>query len=105
VEYLVAYARVIIDREEGIILEGVYFGGVTSTKEEADTIAHQCVNISRSGTTIPKVALLKEPHLMIDALYELTERFETLVGNMQEADTTVSKRFVKRKRNRSKIFQ
>ena len=43
--YVVAYAKVSIDKEDGIELQGVFFGGVAQDEHEADEIATACVNM------------------------------------------------------------
>jgi hypothetical protein len=91
-KYMVAYAKLTMDRDEGIVLQGVYFGGLGSTKDEADNIARECVNGVRGGTIIPKVMMLNGQHQMIEALYEATEKFEKLTGSMNEADSIINKR-------------
>jgi hypothetical protein len=91
-KYMVAYAKLTMDRDDGIVLQGVYFGGLGNTKDEADTIARECVNGTRGGTIIPKVMLLNGQHQMIEALYEVTEKFEKLTGSMNESDSIINKR-------------
>ena len=45
--WIVTYAKITIDKDDGISLLGVYFGGVAGDSDEADNIAKEC------ATTIP----------------------------------------------------
>ncbi len=90
-KFLVAYAKIVVDRENGIVLQGVYFGGIGDDAAEAESIAKECVNTIRGGTILPKVMPLDSDHQVIDALYDATERFEKVTANMIEADQIISK--------------
>jgi hypothetical protein len=90
-KYLVAYAKIVVDREQGIALQGVYFGGIGDTLHEAEVIAKDCVNNVRGGTILPKVLKLDGQGRVIDALYEATEKFEKVTANMIEADSIINR--------------
>jgi hypothetical protein len=90
-KYLVAYAKIVVDREQGIALQGVYFGGIGETLPEAESIAKDCVNNIRGGTILPKVLKLDGDGRVIDALYEATEKFEKVTANMVEADSIINR--------------
>ncbi len=93
-KFMVAYAKIVVDRQEGIALQGVYFGGIGNTQAEADAIARQCVNTIRGGTILPRILKLDGEHKVIDALYDATERFERVTASMQEADQIINKKKV-----------
>lgn len=96
VEYLVAYAKIVED-DDGIILQGVYFGGIGPTYEAAESIARDCVNQVRGGTVLPKVVKLTRPCQVIDALFDATDNFEAITAQMVEADATIRRTHSKRK--------
>jgi hypothetical protein len=96
VEYLVAYAKIVED-DDGIILQGVYFGGIGTTYEAAEGIARDCVNQVRGGTVLPKVVKLTRPCQVIDALFDAADNFEAITAQMIEADATIRKTHSKRK--------
>lgn len=89
-EFVVAYAKIVTDKDDGIILQGVYFGGIGSTMAEAEEIARECVNTIRGGTILPRVIKLDGDGLIIDALYEAAERFDKTVTNMNDANKIVN---------------
>lgn len=93
-DYMVAYAR-ISENSEGIFLQGVYFGGMGRTHEEASAIAKDCVNSTRGGTILPKVCRVNGKHQVMDALYDAAEAFESITAQMSEANETI-KRTVRR---------
>lgn len=95
-KHMVAYAKVVVDKEEGIVLSGVFFGGIGDTKEEAELIAKECVNTIRGGTIIPRVVKLDRDGLVIDSLYDVTEKFERIISQMVETDA-IAKRGRKKK--------
>lgn len=95
-KYMVAYAKVVVDKDEGILLSGVFFGGIGDTKPEAELIAKECVNTIRGGTILPRVIKLERDGLVIDSLYDMTEKFERIVNQMVETDE-IAKRGRKKK--------
>jgi len=94
-KFLVAYARIQSDKDAEIALQGVYFGGVGETPEEAERIARECVNTIKGGTILPKIIQLDETNTVIDGLLDAMEKFEQVTAYMVEADNTY-KRSAKR---------
>jgi hypothetical protein len=88
ISYLVAYARIQSDKDAEITLQGVYFGGVGSTPEEAEAIARECVNTIKGGTILPKVVIIDSTESVIDGLLNAMEKFEQVTSHMVEADNT-----------------
>ena len=52
---VVVYGKAIDDKEIGIYIEGVFFGGIANSQEEADQLAKSCVNCTVGGVAIPKI--------------------------------------------------
>ena len=90
-KYLVAYAKVTTDKDDGICLQGVFFGGMGDTPEEADGIARECINTTRGGSIIPKVLKVESKHKLVDTLLEAADKFERIVGLMVEAENTINR--------------
>lgn len=88
--YVVAYAKITVDKREGITLQGVYFGGL-GTFDEAETIARECVDTIRGGTILPRIVKLDEDNLIVEALQDAQEKFEKVVENMSSADEIVNR--------------
>ena len=95
-KFIVAYAKITTDKD-GISLQGVYFGGLGETLEEAEEIARDCVNRIRGGTVLPRVLKIEDKGKVLDALYEATDRFEQTTVSMQEADKIISRSQGRRK--------
>ena len=89
--YMVAYAKITEDKRKGILLQGVYFGGIGDTLEDAEQIARQCVNEVRGGTIIPKVLKLQNRCKVIDAMHEAFDKFCDIADQMIEADKIISR--------------
>jgi len=90
-QYIVAYAKIVESKENGINLDGVFFGGIGSSKAEADKIARDCVNSIRGGTILPKIKQLNGKNQVVDALYDLADNFESITLQMIEASQTIQK--------------
>ncbi len=90
-KFLVAYAKIVVEKDDGIALAGVFIGGIGDTKEEADAIARDVVNTVRGGTIIPRVTKLTGDGQVIDAMYDATEKFDRIVTSMVESDDIISR--------------
>lgn len=95
--YFVAYAKISIDKIDGISLQGVYFGGIGQDKTEAAAIARDCVNCVRGGTILPRIVAVDGDEKLIDAMYIAYEKFEQIVHDMRETDNIMNRN--KNKRN------
>ena len=85
-KYVVAYAKVVDDKREGIYIQGVYFGGVGNTPTEADSIARECVNSCRGGTIIPKVIPSPSKDTILQALRTASQQFSMMEHQMLQAE-------------------
>lgn len=85
--YMVAFAKMSIDKEDGISLQGVYLGGVSDTHEEAEVIARECVNSIKGKTILPRIIRIDANYKVIDALYDAHDRFEAMTEKMREAES------------------
>lgn len=90
-KWVVAYAKISLDKESGVMLQGVYFGGMGETPEEAENIARECVNTIKGGTILPKVLKVTDEFTVIDALYEAADRFESTTQRMQDAESILNR--------------
>lgn len=52
---VVVYGKAVDDKELGIYIENVFFGGIANSREEADNLAKSCVNHITGGTAITKI--------------------------------------------------
>jgi len=89
-KFVVAYAKITTEKS-GIFLQGVYFGGLGNTLEEANTIAHDCVNRIRGGTVLPKVMRITGDQKVLDALYDASDKFEHTTVQMQESEKIINR--------------
>jgi hypothetical protein len=88
--YAVAYAKITTNKD-GINLQGVYFGGVGNTIEEANQVAKDCVNRIRGGTILSKVIELDGQNTLLDALMDASDKFEAITLQMQEAEAIINR--------------
>ncbi|MCK9558648.1 MAG: hypothetical protein M0R50_11515 [Candidatus Cloacimonetes bacterium] len=52
---VIVYGKAVDDKEIGIYIEDVFFGGVANDQAEADQLAKACVNCTIGGVAIPKI--------------------------------------------------
>jgi hypothetical protein len=97
-QYIVVYAKIIDDKREGIRMQGVYFGGIGDTLEDAESIAKKCVNEIRGGTIIPKVFPLNAKLCIVETLYDAERKFEQVAKNMSQAEEILRKQTSRRRK-------
>jgi hypothetical protein len=90
-KYIVTYAKITMDKTQGVQLHGVFFGGIGNNWTEAELIAKECVNTIRGGTIIPKIVHIKTRNKLIAAMDEATNKFEKLTKQMSESDNIMKK--------------
>lgn len=90
-KWMVAYAKILLDKDNGVKLHDIYFGGVGDSQEEAARIAKECVNTIKGGTILPRVFKLDEGLTIIDMLYEAADKFEVIAKRMQEAEVILNR--------------
>jgi hypothetical protein len=89
-KYAVAYAKITTNKD-GINLQGVYFGGVGQSLQEANQVAKDCVNRIRGGTILSKVIELNGRNALLDALMDASDKFEAITLQMQEAEAIINR--------------
>lgn len=89
-KYVVAYAKITTNKD-GINLQGVYFGGVGATIDEANQVAKDCVNRIRGGTILSKVIEVEGRNMLLDALMDASDKFESITLQMQEAEAIINR--------------
>ena len=90
-KFMVAYAKIVVDKNGEVILAGVFFGGIGDTHTEAESIARECVNTIRGGTILPQIINLKGECQVMDAMYDATEKFEQVTKNMIDSDQIIGR--------------
>lgn len=101
--YLVAYAKVTIDKTEGIELLGTFFGGVSPSEAEAEDIARTCVNNHKNTTILPLISSMYHPQDILEKLDQMHDRFVKKVKTMQETHQIISASSkIKKKKSKSK---
>ena len=90
-KYVVTYAKVLLDKEQGVQLVGTFLGGVCDTPKDADQVARECVNTIKGGTIMPKILSMRGKGLLIDVMYTATDHFESMVVKMQEANSILAR--------------
>lgn len=85
-EIVVTYAKVVEDKDDGIYMQGVFFGGIASTKDEAERIARECVNGVKGGTILPKLIVTQGKADVLQAMETAGKRFAQLEVQMFQAE-------------------
>lgn len=87
--YLIAYAKITENKFDGLVMEGIYFGGVAESFEHGENLARECASSIKGGTIIPKVFEMTSD-CFIDALDTATSKFENIYDNMLQVDNTIT---------------
>lgn len=80
------FAKACDDKEIGVYIEGVYFGGVGATTTEADAIAKYCVNNTRGGSAIPKILPMSDGQGLLEIFGIAKERFDKMERQMFDTE-------------------
>jgi hypothetical protein len=83
--FVVIYGKAIDDKEIGIYIEGVFFGGLAPDQIEADKLAKICVNCTVGGTAIPKIIPLGSKNLH-EIFKDAIIRFDRIEREMVETE-------------------
>lgn len=89
--WFVTYAKVTDDKEEGIKLVGVYFGGAADSKEGADTIARECLNTIKGGTVIPRTFHSDRKCSLPSVMDEAATKFNKIVDQMRVSSEIINR--------------
>jgi len=90
-KFVVAYAKIITDKEDGVSLAGVFFGGLGDTVDEANALAKDCVNTIRGGTILPRVLPIEGDGQLLEAMFDATDKFEQVTAYMIEANEIITR--------------
>ena len=96
-DWVVIYAKIVIDKDSGIYLNNVYFGGYAESLSGAECAARSCINNIKGGTIIPKKYKLSPEIDLIEAFFDATQKFESMVSDMQKVESITSRNKAKKK--------
>ena len=97
---VVLYAKAVDDKDNGIYLEGIYFGGVACDQLCANGIAKECVNNVRGGTAIVRIMQISARNTLLGVFQEARARFEKLEREMIETEDILQANTRRAKRRR-----
>lgn len=101
-QIVVAYAKVVEDKEDGIYVQGVFFGGIATTKEEAEQLARDCVNSVKGGTILPRLIHAPgEKANVLAAMDVAAARFHQIERQMFDAEEIYERTQGAQSRNRN----
>ena len=80
---LVAYAKLVDDKELGTLMVGVYYGGLAENEIEADDIARKCVSMTQGGIVIIRTSQLINGDFLA-TLKHLSGVFERMAERIYE---------------------
>ena len=85
-QIMVAYAKVVEDKDDGIYIQGVFFGGLANSRDEAEKIARDCVNGIKGGTILPRLIPIHGKTDVLEAMDIAGKRFNQLEVQMFQAE-------------------
>lgn len=92
VEYLVTYSKFVTCKKEGTVLQGVYFAGIEQTREAADKLGKDCVNVVKGGTIVAKVTMVKSPYNVLEKMYDIIDLQERQLAELLETEKTFKRK-------------
>ena len=87
--HIVCYAKVVEDKEDGVYIDDVHFGGAGITKRDAERIAKNCVSTVRGGTIIPMILETTGKNQLIDIIDKAKARFRRMEDEMAAAEEII----------------
>lgn len=84
---VVVYGKAVDDKELGIYIEDVYFGGIAANRPEAARVAQRCVNSVQGGTAILRMLPLNGT--LHTVFREAKTRFHRIERDMVEAEAVM----------------
>jgi len=84
----VVYGKAVDDKELGVYIEGVFFGGIAQDQNEADQLARICVNGTHGGIAIPKIMPVAGDNLH-RVFSDAVSRFDKVEREMVETEETL----------------
>ena len=99
---VVLYAKAVDDKELGIYVEGIYFGGVANNPNHADKIAKVCTNNVRGGTALIRILQIGERNTMLEVFGEARSIFDKQERDMIETEDILLANSQRAKRRRKK---
>lgn len=90
-EYLLVYAKMILDKKDEVQLINVYLWGMYPTQQDADTAATECVNQIKGGAIVPRVFLHNPDNSICDTFYEAMEWYEKMCRKMTDTNRILLK--------------
>lgn len=87
--FLIAYVKITENKFDGLVLDGIYFGGVAKSVDRGEEIAKECANTIKGGTIIPKLFEIQNNDF-VQALDAATAKFESIYDNMLQVNMSLS---------------
>ncbi len=84
--FVVMYGKFVEDKEDGIYLDNVFFGGLSDDRNVADKVAQRCVSTLKGGIIIPKVFVLEEAERIPEMFPRVRRKFGQLEKEMIDAE-------------------
>ena len=97
---VVLYAKAEDDKEIGIYLEGIYFGGVACNTDCANKIARDCTNNVRGGTALVRIMPINSRNTMLQVFEEARARFDKIERDMIETEEILQANLSRAQRRR-----
>jgi hypothetical protein len=98
--YAVVYGKAVDDKQLGVYLDGIYFGGMSDDKSEADKIATECSNNTRGGVAICKVVPIECENTLPSLLDKLRDQYAKIERDMINTEDIITDNAAKSKKRR-----
>ncbi len=84
----VLYGKIVEDKENGVYLAGVYFGGIARDLDDAESVAKWCIANIKGGTIVPKIF---QADSIKDAINMALPKFNEMEKHMIEVEDIITR--------------
>lgn len=81
---VIVYGKIVDDKEDGVYIEDIYFGGIAKSAEEEEDIKKSCANNVRGGYAVPRTFTIDGNNSLPKVFSEARRRFNQIEREMME---------------------
>lgn len=88
--YVVVFGKIVEDKADGVYLSGIYYGGMSNNKPEAEDMARYCIKTIKGGCIVPKI-FNSEDGNVLKIMKQAEKKFIEFERRMIEAEDIYTK--------------
>jgi hypothetical protein len=96
----VIYGKIVDDKEEGVYIDNIFFGGIASNIEEEELIKRSCANNVRGGYAVTRALPIRDNNSLPNVFVEARRLFFQIERDMMENELIMERNQERAKRKR-----